>query len=71
MRGTEIPVPWFAHGLRIVDIANPYAPREVASFVPPMPEVFERVCSNAVCFDARGLIYLIDRNRGLRIVERV
>ena len=34
IRGTEIPIAWFAHGLRVVDIANPHAPREVASFMP-------------------------------------
>jgi len=28
----------FARGLRIVDIANPHVPREVASFVPPVAE---------------------------------
>lgn len=64
-------VAWFAHGLRIVDIANPHAPREVAAFVPPVPEGFKRVCSNDVCFDSRGLLYLIDRNRGLHILERI
>ncbi len=68
VRGTEIPVAWFAHGLRIVDIANPHAPREVASFVPDAAG--GRVCSNDVCYDARGLMYLIDRDRGLHIVER-
>jgi hypothetical protein len=31
----------------------------------------ERVQSNDVCFDARGLIYLIDRTRGLHILERI
>ena len=36
--GTEIPAAWFAHGLRIIDIAVPRAPREVAYFVPdPAP----------------------------------
>ena len=70
VRGTEIPVAWFAHGLRIVDIKNPHAPREVASFVPPVPPGADRVCSNDVCFDRRGLIYLIDRARGLHILER-
>jgi hypothetical protein len=69
--GTEIPVAWFASGLRIVDIADPHAPREVASFVPPVPEGQARVCSNDVCVDARGLIYLIDRGRGFHILERV
>src|SRR5438876_188042 len=71
VRGTEIPVAWFAHGLRIVDISKPHAPREVASFVPPVPEGASRVCSNDVCYDSRGLMYLIDRQRGLHIVERV
>ena len=36
--GTEIPAAWFAHGMRIIDIAVPRAPREVAYFVPdPAP----------------------------------
>ncbi len=68
--GTEIPVAWFAHGLRIVDIADPHAPREVASLLPPVPEGEKRVCSNDVCVDTRGLIYVIDRGRGLSILER-
>ena len=70
MRGTEIPVAWFAHGLRMVDIRDPHAPREVASFMPPVPEGAQRVSSNDVCVDARGLLYLIDRKRGLHILER-
>ena len=68
--GTEIPVAWFAHGLRIVDIANPHAPREVASFLPPVPEGANRVSSNDVTVDARGLLYLLDRTRGMHILER-
>jgi hypothetical protein len=59
-----------AHGLRVVDIANPHAPTEVARFVPPVPAGAERVQSNDVCYDDRGLIYLIDRGRGLHILER-
>ena len=69
--GPEIPVAWFAHGLRIVDIARPHAPREVAHFLPPVPEGSTRVSSNDVCVDDRGLLYLIDRGRGLHILERV
>jgi len=68
--GTEIPVAWFAHGLRIVDIAQPHAPREVAHFLPPVPEGSSRVSSNDVEVDERGLLYLIDRGRGLHILER-
>jgi hypothetical protein len=70
VRSTEIPIAWFAHGLRIVDIANPHAPREVASFMPDVLAGATRVQSNDVCYDERGLIYLIDRGRGLHILER-
>jgi hypothetical protein len=68
--GTEIPVTWFAHGLRIIDIARPHAMKEVAHFVPDAPPGSPRVSSNDVCVDDRGLIYLLDRVRGLHILER-
>ena len=42
-----------------------------ASFMPPVPEGSDRVSSNDVFVDGRGLIYLIDRKRGLHILERV
>ena len=67
--GTEIPVAWFAHGLRIIDIANPHAPKEVAYFMPDVPPGSTRVQSNDVTVDDRGLIYLLDRVRGLHILE--
>ena len=70
VRGTEIPVAWFAYGLRIVEIANPHAPHEVASYMPPVPKGEDRVQSNDVYVDDRGLIYLLDRKRGLHILER-
>jgi hypothetical protein len=69
--GTEVPVAWFAYGLRIVDISRPHALREVAHFLPAPPAGHARVCSNDVFVDDRGLIYLIDRGRGLHILERV
>ncbi|MCI3952162.1 MAG: repeat-containing protein [Burkholderiales bacterium] len=68
--GTEIPVAWFAHGLRIVDISRPHAPKEVAHFMPDPPPGSTRVQSNDVTVDERGLIYLLDRVRGLHILER-
>ena len=71
MTGTEIPVAWFAHGLRVVDVANPHAPREVAHFLPEPPAGQARVSSNDVEVDGRGLLYLIDRGRGMHILERV
>jgi len=60
---------WFSGGLRIVDIADPTLPVEVGFFIPeplgsePSPQ------SNDVDVDSRGLIYLLDRNRGLEILE--
>jgi hypothetical protein len=68
---SEIPVAWFAYGLRVVDIAQPHAPREVGHFLPDPPPGEKRVCSNDVFVDDRGLIYLVDRGRGLHILERV
>lgn len=68
--GVEFPVAWFAEGLRIVNVANPHHPKEVGHFVPPVPPGQERVQSNDVCLDERGLIYLVDRYRGLHILER-
>jgi len=46
--GTEIPAAWFAHGMRIIDIALPRAPREVAYFVPDPAPGAERPASNDV-----------------------
>jgi hypothetical protein len=68
--GTEIPVAWFAHGLRIVDVSRPHALKEVAWFMPDVPPGSARVQSNDVTVDERGLIYLLDRVRGLHILER-
>ena len=39
--------------------------------MPPVPEGARRVQSNDVCYDDRDLIYLIDRTRGLHILERI
>jgi len=69
--GTEVPIAWFANGLRIIDIGRPHAPVEVAYYVPNPPPDSKRVSSNDVFVDERGLIYLIDRVRGLEILERV
>lgn len=69
--GTEIPVAWFAQGLRVVDFSKPHAPREAAFFLPDVPAGSQRVQSNDVTVDDRGLIYLYDRLRGLHILERI
>ena len=61
---------WFASGLRVIDIAKPHAPREVAWYMPDVQFGAKRVCSNDVTVDDRGLIYLLDRIRGCWILER-
>ncbi|HSD41399.1 MAG TPA: hypothetical protein VLD36_05990 [Burkholderiales bacterium] len=70
--GTEIPVAWFAHGLRVIDITNPHAPHEAAWYRPDVSAAHGgRVQSNDVTVDDRGLIYLLDRIRGCHILERI
>jgi hypothetical protein len=68
--GNEIPFAWFAQGLRIIDIGNPQAPKEVAWYMPDPAKGTSRVSSNDITVDERGLFYLIDRVGGLSIVER-
>ena len=67
--GTILPFAWFAQGLRLVDIADPFAPKEVGFFEPDIPAGCERVSSNDVTMDDRGLVYLLDRQRGVDIIE--
>lgn len=67
---TEVPAAWFASGLRVIDISNPLAMRQAAWWMPDVPVGAQRVCSNDVYVDARGLIYLVDRNHGMSILER-
>jgi hypothetical protein len=79
-----IAVSYFVAGARVVDVRNPYHPKEVAFYIPATTENTEELCAvidgveecrvsihtNNVEFDDRGLIYLADRaNTGLHIVE--
>ncbi len=70
IRGNEVPCAWFGQGLRVIDISHPRNLREVAYYMPDVPAGADRVRSNDVFMDDKGLIYLIDRTRGLSIVER-
>jgi hypothetical protein len=77
-------VTWFNAGLRVLDIRNPYSPKEVAYFIPSITAATEKRClkaegpprckvtiqSNNAETDERGYIYLVDRaNTGLHILE--
>jgi len=67
---------WFNAGLRIFDISDPVAPREVGYFVPPVPRARRGMLpktmapqSEDVIVDARGYIYISDKNHGVYIVR--
>jgi hypothetical protein len=62
-------VTWFAGGLRLVDISDPYAPREAGHYVPLPGKGAARTASNDVFVGPDRLIYLIDRFDGLDILE--
>ncbi len=69
MSGTLVFAVWFSAGLRVIDMADPSAPREVGHFIPeptggrPAPQ------SNDVVLDPRGLIYMVDRHVGFDVLE--
>ena len=67
--GNIIPFAWFAQGLRLIDISDPYQPKEAGFFKPDAPPGFELASTNDVTVDDRGLIYIIDRQNGVDIIE--
>ena len=66
---TLIYLTWFAGGLRVVDVADPMNPSEVAHFIPSPAGNEVAPQTNDVDVDKNGLIYLIDRNYGMDILE--
>jgi hypothetical protein len=77
-------VTWFNAGVRAIDIRDPYSPKEVGYFIPPITEATNQRCikvdgqdrckvaiqSNNVETDERGYIYVVDRaNTGMHILE--
>jgi len=69
VEGTLAYCAWFSGGLRVVDIGNPLAPQEVAWFIPEPCGGQDSPQTNDVEVDARGLVYLVDRNCGFDILE--
>lgn len=63
VREDRIFLTYFAGGLRVVNIANPMRPEEIASYVPQTSSGVAQ--SNDVYVDASGLIYLVDRLEGV------
>ena len=77
-------ITYFNAGVRAVDVRNPYQPKEVGYFIPPITEMTDKRCikvdgqdrckiaiqSNNVETDDRGYIYVVDRaNTGMHILE--
>ena len=75
---------WFNAGARVVDVRDPFQPREVAFYIPATTDHTDERCvtidgvetcktaiqTNNIEVDDRGLIYLVDRaNTGLHIIE--
>ena len=75
---------YFNAGVRVVDIRNPFVPKEVARFIPEVTENTTESCieidgtrhcdraiqTNNVNIDDRGYIYALDRaSTGLHVLE--
>jgi hypothetical protein len=61
---------FFNAGLRVFDTTNPFQPREVAYFVPPVPPGAQANSVNDVYVDENRTIYAVDRLKGgLYILE--
>jgi len=69
MTGTLVYAVWFSGGLRIIDVADPMAPREVGHFIPEPAGGNAAPQSNDVMLDQRGLIHMVDRLCGYDVLE--
>ena len=79
--GTTVYSSWYTDGVRVIDVSDPRAPKEVAFFVPPaghnpVKPSQRFVLTNTaqiwgvVVDEATGLIFISDMNTGLWILRR-
>ena len=61
---------WFSGGVRMIDVSDPTAPTETGWYIPEPASGHKAPASNDVFVDKRELIYLLDRDKGLDIIER-
>jgi hypothetical protein len=69
IKGERLYCAWFGGGLRMIDINDPTAPKEIGWFIPEPAAGQTSPQANDVFVDERELIYLVDRNIGLDILE--
>lgn len=69
VRGQHLFVAWFSGGLRAIDVSDPRTPIDAGCYIPAPTGGHEAPQSNDVFEDERGLVYLIDRQQGLDILE--
>lgn len=73
VRGNTAYISWYSDGLRVVDISQPQAPREIASFVPPAASdpygIWPDVPMVWGVHVDRSLILLSDINGGLYVLK--
>jgi hypothetical protein len=67
--GTIVYAVWFSGGLRIIDVADPLAPKELGHYIPEPADGRKAPQSNDVALDDNGLIYMVDRWVGFDILE--
>ncbi|GIX49012.1 MAG: hypothetical protein KatS3mg131_3223 [Candidatus Tectimicrobiota bacterium] len=68
---TRLAVTWFAGGLRLLDLADPWQPRELGYYVPLPGQGHQVTQSNDVFATPDGLYFLVDRLGGFEILEWV
>ncbi|GAB4072980.1 RNA polymerase subunit sigma-70 [Ancylobacter sonchi] len=66
--GSLVFASWFAGGLRVIDLADPDTPREIGHFIPSPAPGHVAPQSNDVDVDPRGIVALLDRDRGLDLL---
>ena len=68
--GTLVYIAYFNAGLRVVDISDPFHPREVGYYVPESSPSGGIAQTNDVDLDYRGYVYITDRaGAGLHVLE--
>ena len=72
-RGDRVYCCYFHAGLRVYDVSDEFVPKEIAYFIPPNPSRPPRLpgpniaCTEDICVDDRGNIFITTSNDGLYI----